>query len=568
MRVVRARASGIVLGAILLVAACAPQRTEAPAASAPVAPAPAPPKILTIVQLREPGTFEGYTGVGGGLGGVEAEANLAMNHLVVSDNPGEFRPQLATELPSVEKGTWRVNADGSMDVTWKIQSNAVWHDGTPFTSADLAFAWRVNRDPDLPTALQSIVTLMDNVTAPDATTLQAHWSRVYVNALNADGLTPLPRHILEDLYNRDKQAFSQSAFFTTEYVGLGPYRLSSWTPGAQMEFVRFDKYFLGRPPLDKVVVRYIGDSNTSIANIMAGQVDVVLPTAVQWEGALTVRRQWEGTKNQVLIAPQDTAEVLMPQYRPEAAQPKQFGPAQDRTVRAALYHALDRQSIADTVTGGLSPLADSWISPQDMLRRDVESAIPQYPYDPARAQQLLAQVGWNRGGDGILVHSQTGERFELPVWSRPATGGEQELLLITENFKQLGIDASVNVITGAQSSDRTFEATRPGVSLTKPGASMWPGPRAHSKEIASEANRWTGQNKFAYSNPRFDALVDRFLATIDGRERVQLERQLVQEGLGDVMNMPIFWYVRTTLALENVKLGNGFMTSMFEWNKQ
>ena len=48
----------------------------------------------------------------------------------------------------------------------------------------------------------------------------------------------------------------------------------------------------------------------------------------------------------------------------------------------------------------------------EALRPEVESAIPQYPYDPARAQQLLAQAGWIRGADGSLVHS-SGERFDI-----------------------------------------------------------------------------------------------------------------------------------------------------------
>jgi hypothetical protein len=56
------------------------------------------------------------------------------------------------------------------------------------------------------------------------------------------------------------------------------------------------------------------------------------------------------------------------------------------------------------------------------MRKDVENAIPQYAYDTRRAQQLLTDVGWNRGGDGVFVHGLTGERFETTLWTRPRIG--------------------------------------------------------------------------------------------------------------------------------------------------
>jgi peptide/nickel transport system substrate-binding protein len=561
------------LAALLTLTACAqPSRTtpaaapDQPQGQAPAAPQA--PKVLTIVQLRELGTFEGYTGAGGGGGGADVEGALAIGHLVVSDAPGHYILQLARELPAVDKGTWRVNADGSMDVTWKVHPNAKWHDGTPFSTADLAFAWRVNRDPEMPTASGSIVSLMESVSTPDATTFEVHWSKVYKDALLAVGLTPLPRHLLEDLYTRDKQAFVNSSYFTTDYVGLGPYKLAGWTPGSHTEYVRFDDFYLGKPKLDRVVVRYIGDPNTTLANLMAGEADVALPLTVTPQGAVEIRQRWQGTKNQVVIRPQETAELLVPQYRPDGAMPKQFGPAHSAVVRQALIHALDRQAIAEVVTSGLSPVADSWISSQNVVRGEVERSIPQYPYDVAKAQQLLAQAGWMRGGDGVLVHQQSGERFELPLWSRPATGGEQELLMIADNFKAVGIDSSINVISGAQASDRSYEATRPGLSTTKPGAIGLPGPRLYSKEIASESNRWSGENKFAYSNPRFDALVDRFLSNIDPKEEVNLQRQMVQEVIGEAGILPIYWYTQITIAREGVSVGNGHYLTMFDWTKQ
>src|SRR5207248_11311145 len=101
--------------------------------------------------------------------------------------------------------------------------------------------------------------------------------------------------------------------------------------------------------------------------------------------------------SRIRIAGVDPVENI--QHRPEFARPPNG--LTNQTVRQAFYQALDRQAIVDVDTAGLGTVADSWIAPTDEIRPQVEASIPKYPYDPARAQQVLAQVGWVRGADGI-----------------------------------------------------------------------------------------------------------------------------------------------------------------------
>src|SRR5205807_5654198 len=120
-----------------LVAACAPGSTTAPggSASAP-AVAPAAPKVLTLVGREGViGDFPGVQGREGGAGG------FVTDNLVIQNDRDVVVARLAQGLPSVEKGTWRVNPDGTMDVIWKIRPNVRWHDGTPFTVDDLMFTF-------------------------------------------------------------------------------------------------------------------------------------------------------------------------------------------------------------------------------------------------------------------------------------------------------------------------------------------------------------------------------------------------------------------------------------------
>src|SRR5687767_6993955 len=101
---------------------------------------PSGPKTLTIGLLREPATIDGFTGQGGSRGGAGETGSLVHNLLTVQDPFENDVPQLAAELPSVERGTWTVNPDGSMVITWKLHPNIRWHDGTPFTADDVLFS--------------------------------------------------------------------------------------------------------------------------------------------------------------------------------------------------------------------------------------------------------------------------------------------------------------------------------------------------------------------------------------------------------------------------------------------
>src|ERR1044071_6691162 len=121
---------------VVALAACAP---AAPGASTSAQPAtsaaPAGPKVLNIVGT-EPIVIGNFPGVRGGTGAREGIPN---EYLTMIDPRGDVIPRIAEETISVEKGTWRINADGTMDTTWKLRPNVKWQDGQPFTTDDLLF---------------------------------------------------------------------------------------------------------------------------------------------------------------------------------------------------------------------------------------------------------------------------------------------------------------------------------------------------------------------------------------------------------------------------------------------
>jgi peptide/nickel transport system substrate-binding protein len=562
---------------VLVLGACAPARQGSSTGEAAPSPSPPAPKNLTIAISNEPTTIEGFTGsnITRGSGLVLALVHAALTD---QDDHGVWQPRLAGQRVSAEDGTLRLNPDGSMDVIWKLRSGIQWHDGTPFTSGDMLFTFKVKKDPAYPSIDSGALALMESATAPDPQTFIVHWTRPFYQADQARGLDPLPEHILGDLYARgDSDAFVNSPYFTSKYVGLGPYRLAQWHQGSEMDFVRFDPYFLGRPALDTVVVRFISDANTMISSILAGAVDVVYPPGVDFDAAVTVRDRWQGTNNVVRFEPSDPEgrmRVLEAQYRPEYAQPR--GALTSPVVRRGLYQAIDRPTFVEIITHGLAAVADSWIPPFSARRAALEDAIPAYPYDPARAQQLLAEAGWRPGADGVLANDQSGQRFELTLRASQIGGGQvgkdKELTVVADFWKRMGVEPTLDLKPIGTTGDRGYEGVNPGVSDVgnmAPYATFFP--RMNSRTLASEANRWTGNNLAGYSDPAVDSLLDRYNVTIDASEQQAIERQLLQKLMGEVANMPLYWEVLPVLISADVDptlVGPLHLSEIYRWDRR
>jgi len=522
------------------------------------------PKVLTIGIATELGSFGDFAGGGGSGGGCGECRSFAHDHLTETRPDGVVEGRLATEVPSLEAGTWRLNADGSMDLTWKLRPNVKWHDGIQFTSADMLFTYTLYKDRELPTLYSGQLQMMESATAPDPLTFNVHWSRTFVFAHRQPALEPMPRHILEEAYERDKTSLISTPKLTTEFVGVGPYRLSRWEAGAFMDYERFDDYYLGRPPLDRVILQFVKDPNTMLANLLAGGIEAGSHNSVDLAAGLEIKQRWEGTASRVDIEPTNMTIMVQMQMRAEYARLKNA--FLNRTVRQGMYQAIDRPSLAEVMQSGFAPIADSWMPIDQDLRRETQSAIRQYPYDPAAAQRQLAQAGWNRGTDGVLVHTPSGERFEIELWAK-ARYSEKPIAVIAENWKSIGVQTGLHAIPAARDGDREYEVTYPDAIFTNPPtAQFFEDYRLHGGYIASAENRWTGRNQPGYANPRFDAILDRLLMTIDRTDQIELHRQLLQEGMADVAVMPLYWEQRPYFLLGGVTRDRA--KGSFGWDKK
>ncbi len=545
-----ARFGSVLLLAGLVLSACAPSSPpggEGQASGGAISG----PKTVTIGIIAEPngiGPFNSHTS-GGGAHQVE---EIAHRYLVSLDNRSQPYPEIASDLPSVESGTWKIQPDGTMETTYKLRSGVRWHDGTPMLADDWVFGWEVDHDPAMPNVSTVPVRYITSVTALDESTLLMQWSQTYpfANALLRRQVSPLQRARHEALYKSDSDRFINSTAWSSEFIGLGPYRIARWEQGSLIRFEAFDEYYRGRPRIDVVVVRFVLDANTLLANILADAIDIYLPLGLEKEAARDLRGNWaaEGTGNQVLAYPDGRLRFVEVQMRPDYQRPAALA---DRRTREAIYRALDRGEVMEGVIGGLGQVADSWILPTDPAREtDFRGIIPDYSRDPQRAQRLMEEVGYRRAPDGSLVGAQGG-RFETTIWNTPGGGNAKENSIVSDQLRTFGIPTEQYLIPASRLDDNEHRASFPGLSLTALTATL---------DFENARFRYRGPTRTAplgsprngYENPGAIELGDRLQVTVPAAERVQLQRQIMQIALGDLPILPMYWDVETLTTRKGI----------------
>src|SRR5437588_5696563 len=137
------------IAALAVLAGCAPQPGGAGGGSQSDRPSTQPKRVVAAVMDEIPMVYQKLNPASR-FRGVEAVQDMVGAGLTLQTPEGQRQAELAEAVPTIENGLWKVAADGTMDVTWHIRPNTMWHDGTPFTSDDLLFTLQVVRDKDLP----------------------------------------------------------------------------------------------------------------------------------------------------------------------------------------------------------------------------------------------------------------------------------------------------------------------------------------------------------------------------------------------------------------------------------
>jgi len=512
----------LLLPLTVLIAACAAQPQAAVStADTRTAVETKPSRVLSVVVRTEP-----FDLTDNASGRNRITISLFTAGLANLDHNAPT-PVLAQTLPTLGTESWKVADDGSMETSYQLRPSLRWHDGTSLKASDFAFAYRANQlrfEWGLSTSSIDLAEhkAIADVVASDDTTLVIRWKAPYAPAATPS-LLPLPAHILAPIAEQGSEAFGSNPYWTTQFVAAGPYLLTEWEPGAYLLGSAFDGYVLGRPKIDSVRVTWSADENATLGRLLAGDADIAVDDAVGYPQGAVLRTQWGADNRGIVLLSPASLRHLQVQFRPNIVNP---AAVLDLRVRKAIASSLDRQALVDALVDGLGIPTDNIGLPTSTYYSQVQQVATKYPHDASLVEQNLTEAGFSRGSDGSWQN--TSGRFSPQVLGIAEGQEGQETTIVVDMLRQVGIDAQLNLVSGAllQRDDEmksTFPALRTNYITAEDGIVS----RLVTSEISGPDNRWGAKNKAGYTNAEHDRLYEQWRRALDTNERNQIMVQLI-----------------------------------------
>lgn len=486
--------------------------------------------------------------------GVETEADalcpLTASTTTASDIHGllfaglaSTNPDMATYSPWLAE-SWEFSPDHK-SLTFHLHDDVLWHDGVKFSAYDVEFSVPLYKDDRIGYGAIRWLDHITAVTALDSFTVRFDFDSVYPYQLtDANVARPLPKHLLQGVPPEKLRDHE----FNRHPVGTGAFKFGGWRTQQSITIVANEKYFEGRPPLDRVVFKIVPDRTNLLAQLKTGEIDLYPkfpPHAVE-----------DLRKTQGIRVYQVPSRVYY--YLGWQAENPLF---EDRRVRRALTMAIDRPRIVSSLLYGTGQVIDSPILPF-LWAHDPE--VPSIPYDPEGAKALLAEAGWeDHDGDGWL--DKEGRPFEFTMKTNENNDLRKDIVVIVqEMLATIGVKMHPATLEFTvfieQTNRKDFEADchgwRQGVKVDL--TSIW-----HSRSIDDK------YNQVSYANPEVDRLMDEAVMELD-REKARGLWSRVQREIAEDAPYTFLFNLDDLYALherfENVELITYAWTyNLHEW---
>ncbi|WP_374829431.1 ABC transporter substrate-binding protein [Paenochrobactrum pullorum] len=421
------------------------------------------------------------------------------------DGENGLEPRLAV--------SWQGSDDG-LSATFKLRENVTWHDGKPFTSADVAFSalevWK-----KLQNLGRVVFKDLEAVETPDEHTAIFKFSaptpfQLIRNALPALS-SVLPAHIFAGTDIAANPANEQ-------LVGTGPFKYAEHKAGEYYRLTRNENYWgEGEPYLDEIIYRVLADRSAAAGALEAEEIDLAAFSAVpladlarigKVPGLRVISEGYEALTYQLVVE--------INHRRKELA---------DVNVRRAIAHAFDRDFVVNTIFLGYAQSSTGPVPRYD--KQFYTDKVASYPFDVAKANQLLDDAGYKRGSDGV--------RFSLKLLPAPYFNETRQFGdYLRQALAAIGIDARLVNNDSAAHQKAVYTDHDFDLAVAPP---VYRGDPAISTTILMESGLPAGvpfSNQGGYANAEMDKIIATAAKTIDEAERTELYHQfqaLVEDDL-------------------------------------
>ncbi len=471
-------------------------------------------------------------------GGVHTAAALLYNGLLTLDEDLQPLPELAER--------WEVE-DGGARYRFHLRRDVRWHDGRPFTAADVKFTFDSLLLRFHARTRASLGPALTSVDAPDDSTIVFRFRQPYAPLLQQLDVVEapiLPRHVFAGSDPLRNPA-------NTAPVGTGPFRFVSYRPDDEIRYAANLDYFQGAPQIQDLVLRVIPDPGMQVIALEAGEVDWLFavpgPDRERLQGDPAV------VLLQTTVNPGGSNCVTTLGFNLDR---RWF---RDVRVRRAIAHAVNRPQFLERVLFGEGRVATAPISSRIAFAHAGDLATPEF--DTARASQLLESAGWRRIGNDVreargVPGIENGTPFVVGFAALPSQAKFGDLL--RAQLRDVGIDLRVHPLEPAVFAHTVFTARDFDTAIASYCNGTDPEIGVRRTLVSSSIAPVPFSNMAGYSNPIVDSLFDRAGAAIDLGDRRSLYREIQEIAVRD---QPYVWLVETLATRAHTVRCSGFGTS-------
>lgn len=466
--------------------------------------------------------------------------DMARRPFTAYDKDWKLVCMLCTELPSIENGRAAIEdlPDGKQGiaVTYTIQPDAKWGDGTPITTKDVLFTDEVGKHPQSGVASGELYRRISKIDVADDKTFTLHFTKLTFDYAAINDFNVLPEH-LERARFADPASYRSRNGYDTDTVNpglyFGPYRIVEKAVGSHIVLERNPTWW-GKPPhFRRIVIRVVENTAALEANLLSGSIDYIAgELGLSLDQALTFEKRHGGKFDilykQSLIYEHIDVNLDNPILR-------------DKRMRQALILGIDRAVINQQLFGGRQPVADTFVNSLDWIH---DPHVTSYQRDEKKAAALLEQAGWMAKGKGPRVNGK-GEPLVLELMTTAGNKNREQVQQVLQSqWRQLGIDVRIRneparVFFGETVTKRRFPAMALFAWFSAP--ENVPRTTLHSQEIPTQENNWAGQNYTGYRNSEVDGLIDAIEIELDRDQRKALWSRLQAIYAEELPALPLYF---------------------------
>lgn len=422
---------------------------------------------------------------------VQSVSNVAHNqifkltHNTLVDmnlDTGEILPELAE--------SWKWVDDTTIEL--KLRNDAKFHNGEPVKASDVIFTFKRGRD--------GIASANKMKPAKEVTAVDDYTVRMVLASPNVDWLDTISLPVFSILSEKAITDDQKNGF----EIGSGPWKVNEFVSKDYIALDRFQEYWGGAVPTEKLKIRYIPESSSRVIALQTGEIDLCLdPDTIELPNI-------ESDSNLKLIKYNSTTCQFFGFNCKKA-------PTDNKLLRQAIAHAINKEDILKATVDGYGVIANSFWGPTQFGYID---GFETYEYDLEKAKKLMAEAGYANGVDLEVT---------VPTGTRVTTAQ-----ILQAQLKEIGVNVIINEVDSAALTSITNEARHQGLVFGL-------GFNTAGDEVRRVYGEGSSTNRSHYNNAKVIELMDKAVAESDKAKRLEYYKEIQEIAKEDMPVIPLYY---------------------------